>query len=76
MAYDESKEQLLFEEVHDGGLMLKVVSYNGGFPKVQIGPRVITKRDGTDSFIRAGRLTKEEFAWVVEHSEKMLDSMD
>lgn len=65
MAFDETKDKELWQgQIND--LMVSVHSYNGGDPKLQIGPRVVTKKDGSESYRKAGRLTGQEMEWLVE----------
>ncbi len=64
MAYDESKDKELKSWKHEGGLWVSVYQYNGSDPKVQIGPREYTKKDGEKGFGKAGRLTMAEMGWL------------
>jgi hypothetical protein len=72
MAYDKSADKVLYmaniEGENDTTLKVSVYSYNGGEPKLQIGPRVYQKRNGEDGFRKAGRLTGGEV-------EKLADIM-
>ena len=72
MAYDKSADKVLYmaniEGENDTTLKVSVYSYNGGEPKLQIGPRVYQKRNGEDGFRKAGRLTGGEV-------EKLADLM-
>jgi hypothetical protein len=72
MAYDKSADKVLYmaniEGENDTVLKVSVYSYNGGEPKLQIGPRVYQKRNGEDGFRKAGRLTGGEV-------EKLADIM-
>jgi hypothetical protein len=72
MAYDKSADKVLYMANIDGEndttLKVSVYSYNGGEPKLQIGPRVYQKRNGEDGFRKAGRLTGGEV-------EKLADLM-
>ena len=65
MAYDESKDKEIKTWQHQGGLCLSVYQYNGGEPKIQIGPRAYKKADGSTGYGKAGRLSLEEFGWVL-----------
>ncbi len=63
MAYDEAKDVCLWETrpENDGpGLCFGVYQYDGGEKKLQIGPRLVAKGDGTVAFTKAGRLTLAE----------------
>ena len=64
--FDESKDKTVFEARNEEtGLWFGLYSYNGGDPKVQIGPREVEKKDGSPMFVKAGRLTISEMDWVV-----------
>jgi hypothetical protein len=65
MAYDESKDKEIKTWQHKNGLYLSIYQYNGGEPKIQIGPRAYKKSDGSTSYGKAGRLSLEEFGWVL-----------
>ena len=65
MAYDESKDKEIKTWQHQGGLYLSIYQYNGGEPKIQIGPRAYKKSDGSTGYGKAGRLSLEEFGWVL-----------
>ncbi len=65
MAYDASKDKEIRTWQHKDGLYLSIYQYNGGEPKIQIGPREYKKSDGTTGYGKTGRLTLEEFGWVL-----------
>jgi hypothetical protein len=65
MAYDSSKDKEIKSWKHKDGLFLSLYQYNGGEPKIQIGPRAYKKADGSNGYGKAGRLTLEEFGWVL-----------
>ena len=65
MAYEESKDKEINTWQHQGGLCLSVYQYNGGEPKIQIGPRAYKKADGSTRYRKAGRLSLEELGWVL-----------
>lgn len=60
MAYDESKDAVLWETQLGNGLCLGVHQYDGGEKKFQIGPRVVPKKDGSTGYAKAGRLALSE----------------
>jgi hypothetical protein len=60
MAYDPDKDVELKAWRLPGGVQISVNQYNGGVPKLRIGPRFIEKKDGTESMAKAGSLTMEE----------------
>jgi len=70
MPYNKSADKVLYDANinSDDGTVLKVsvYSYNGGEPKLQIGPRVYKKRNGEDGFRKAGRLTGGDVEKLVD----------
>ena len=64
MAYEAEKDKEIKSWQHEGGLYVSLYQYNGGEPKVQIGPRAYKKADGSEGFGKAGRLTLAEMAWL------------
>jgi hypothetical protein len=69
MAFDEIKDKELASVELGSGLLLSVHSYNGGAPKLQVGPRKITKAGGEPGFRKAGRLDKDEVSDLLVHLE-------
>jgi hypothetical protein len=77
MAYDQSKDQVLETwENEDTGLIVSINQYGGGEPKLQIGPRNYTKRDGTTSTTKAGRLAIDDVLWLGEVLEEVKEKMN
>ena len=79
MAYDKELDRELFQrdiETESGKLRVSVWSYNQGDAKVQIGPRVIEKKDGTEGYRKAGRLTNEEFTTLINMGNDVLSVID
>jgi hypothetical protein len=70
MAYNKGLDKVLYMANIDGEndttLKVSVFSYNGGEPKLQIGPRVYIKRDGEEGFRKAGRLSEGEVEKLVD----------
>jgi len=68
MAFDKSKDKVIQEWELDNGddkkLMVSVMSYNDGEPKLQIGPRTYLKRNGGVGYGKSGRLTMDEVNFV------------
>ena len=61
--FDRSKDVCVFERTiasDEKTLKVCVMSYNGGEPKLQIGPRTYVKRDGSTGYAKAGRMTLHE----------------
>jgi hypothetical protein len=76
MAYDASKDQVLDTwENDETGLQISINRYGEGEPKLQIGPRAYTKKDGTKSATKTGRLRIADVLWleetIVDVREKM-----
>ena len=56
--------------------MVSINQYGTGEPKVQIGPRILKKRDGTDRApAKAGRLTIEDLLWLYDVIDEIRDEM-
>lgn len=72
MAFDSKKDKQLLHEVLGEDLHISVHQYNGGDPKFQIGPREVTKKDGTTSFFKAGRLSADEFNGIMKLKKEIL----
>lgn len=64
MAYEPEKDNEIQSWKHEGGLFVSLYQYNGGEPKVQIGPRAYRKADGSEGYGKAGRLTLAEMGWL------------
>ena len=55
MAYDKEKDKVLASWQNDEtGLMVSINRYGEGEPKLQVGPRAYTKKDGTPIHIKGG----------------------
>jgi hypothetical protein len=67
MAFDPEKDKILKKwQCDETGLVISINQYGDGEPKVQIGPRIFTKKDGQESQRKAGRLTIEDVMWVYD----------
>ena len=76
MAYDASKDKVLVGwENQETGLQLSINQYGDGEPKLQIGPRAYTKKDGSRSATKAGRLGIDDVLWIGEVIEEVKDRM-
>jgi hypothetical protein len=76
MAFNPALDQVHGLWTLKSGLQISVHSYNGGERKIQIGPRVFTKRDGTQSFGKAGRLSNIEFTEMAEISGEIFKTIE
>ena len=62
-------------ENQETGLQLSINQYGDGEPKLQIGPRAYTKKDGSRSATKAGRLGIDDVLWIGEVIEEVKDRM-
>ena len=76
MAFDPEKDKVLKKwKCTDTGLVVSINQYDTGEPKLQIGPRVITKKDGGESQRKAGRLTMEDLLWFYDIIDEVKDEL-
>ena len=67
MPFDPEKDKILKKwRCEETGLVVSINQYNKGEPKLQIGPRVVTKKDGGETQRKAGRLTIEDLMWFYD----------
>jgi hypothetical protein len=77
MPYDAEKDEVLKQwECGGTGLVVSINRYDGGEPKLQIGPRNYTRRDGGVSQRKAGRLTIEDVQWLYDALEEIKEEME
>ena len=57
------------------GLMVSINRYGDGEPKLQIGPRIFKKKDGTESQRKSGRLTIEDVMWLYDVIDEIKDEL-
>ncbi len=77
MAYDPTKDQVLDTwENDETGIAISIYRYGEGEPKLQIGPRSYTKRDGTKSTRKPGRLGIDDVLWLNEVVEEVVAKMN
>lgn len=69
MAYDAAKDKEL-ANWDLGQIVVTVNQYNGGEPKVGISRKY--EKNGEERLMRSGRLTMEEYADVVAHSDEIM----
>ena len=56
--------------------MVSLNQYGDGEPKLQIGPRILLKKDGTErSPAKAGRLTIEDVMWLYDNIDEIKDEL-
>ncbi|HBN27059.1 MAG TPA: hypothetical protein DD405_06300 [Desulfobacteraceae bacterium] len=76
MAFDAKKDKILKEwRCDETGLVVSINRYSEGEAKVQIGPRIVKKKDGTDSQRRAGRMTFEDLTWFYDIIDELKDEL-
>ena len=77
MAYDASKDKMLKKwKCDETGLIVSINQYGDGEPKVQIGPRILMKKDGSEGApVKAGRLTMEDLLWIYDIIDELKDEL-
>lgn len=77
MPYEPDKDKVLKQwKCQETGLMISINQYGDGEPKVQIGPRILKKRDGTDRApTKAGRLTIEDILWFYDIIDEVKEEL-
>jgi len=76
MAFDTEKDKVLHKwKCEETGLVISINQYAEGEPKLQIGPRIYTKKDGSESQRRAGRLSIEDLMWLYEIIDDVKDEL-
>jgi hypothetical protein len=77
MAYEPEKDKVLKKwKSEDTGLVLSINKYGDGEAKLQIGPRVLKKKDGTDGApVKAGRLSIEDVMWLYDLLDEIKDDL-
>ncbi len=76
MAFDPEKDKILKKwRCEETGLVISINQYGDSDPKLQIGPRVFVKKDGTESQRKAGRLSLEDLLWFYELIDDVRDEL-
>ena len=77
MAFDPDKDKTLKQwKCEETGLMISINQYGDAQPKVQIGPRILKKKDGTDRApSKAGRLTMEDLSFLYDIIDEIKDEL-
>ncbi|MBW1776570.1 MAG: hypothetical protein JRI76_05360 [Deltaproteobacteria bacterium] len=76
MAFEPEKDKELKRWVCDEtGLVVTINQYADAQPKVQIGPRVFQRKDGTTSQRKAGRLAMEDLLWLYEIIDEVKEDL-
>lgn len=67
MPFDPEKDKVLKKwKCEETGLLVTINRYGEGEAKLQIGPRVFTRKDGQETQRKAGRLSIEDLEWFYE----------
>ena len=77
MPYDPEMDKVLKKwKSEETGLVVTINQYGDGEPKVQIGPRILLKKDGTERApVKAGRLTIEDVMWFYDMIDEIKDEL-
>jgi hypothetical protein len=77
MPYDPEMDKVLkMWKCDETGLVVSINQYGVGEPKVQIGPRMLLKKDGSERApVKAGRLTMEDLLWLYDIIDEVKDAM-
>jgi hypothetical protein len=77
MVYDPDKDEILKQwKCEETGLIISIHRYGAGEAKLQIGPRILKKKDGTDRApVKAGRLNIEDLMWFYEIIDEVKDEL-
>jgi hypothetical protein len=75
--YDSNKDKQIKEwKNEETGLIVSIFQYDSGEPKLQLGPRILKKKDGTDRApAKAGRLSIEDVMWLYEIIDEAKDEL-
>ncbi len=77
MPFDPEKDKVLEKwQCEETGLIVSINQYASGQPKVQIGPRMLKKKDGSDRApTKAGRLAMEDILWLYDIIDEVKDKL-
>jgi len=77
MAYDPEKDKVLHKwKCEETGLVVSINKYGEGEAKLQIGPRILKKKDGSERApIKAGRLTAEDILWFYDMIDEIKEEL-
>ena len=77
MPFDPDKDKLLKQwKCEETGLIISINQYGDAQPKVQIGPRILKKQDGTDRApSKAGRLNIEDLMFLYDIIDEVKDEL-
>ena len=77
MPFDPEKDKVIKKwRCEETGLVVSINQYNNGQPKLQIGPRILKKQDGSDRApVRSGRLSMEDVIWFYDTIDEIKDEL-
>lgn len=77
MPYEPEKDKVLKQwRCDDTGLVVSINRYGDGEPKIQIGPRILLKKDGSQRApVKAGRLSVEDLLWVYDIIDELKEEL-
>jgi len=77
MAFDPDKDKVLKKwKCEETGLVVSINQYGEGEAKLQIGPRILKKQDGSDRApVKAGRLSIEDVLWFYDAIDEIKDEL-
>ncbi len=77
MAFDPEQDKMLKKwKCEETGLVVSINQDGEGEPKLQIGPRILMKKDGTERApMKAGRLSIEDLIWFYEIIDEVKDEL-
>ncbi len=77
MAYDPEKDKVLKKwKCEETGLIVSINQYGTSEAKLQIGPRILLKKDGSERApAKAGRLTIEDLMWFYDIIDEVKDEL-
>ena len=77
MPFDPSKDKVLKKwRCDETGLIVSINQYGDAQPKLQIGPRILKKKDGSDRApVKAGRLSMEDLIWFYDIIDEVKEDL-
>jgi hypothetical protein len=76
MPFDPEKDKTLKKwRCEETGLVVSINQYADGEPKLQIGPRVIIRKNGEESQRKSGRLSLEDVQWLYDNIDEIKESL-
>lgn len=77
MPYDPEMDKTLKQwKCEETGLVININQYGDGEPKLQIGPRLLLKKDGTERApMKAGRLTIDDVMWLYDNIDEIKEEL-